>query len=158
MRSLSQHVKKASTAFIVGCMITTSFSSASLAAVGEGDLPPGALAFSKILKYQGDWKKLAATITSRPTEMDDKEILAAKAFMKSLANEYRDMELLSTGIMDKDKAQEARDTAKEFRKVVRACDDAATDSNMKKVAELYPESALLMDKYLGFLQDIPADL
>jgi hypothetical protein len=52
MRSLSQHVKKASTAFRVGCMITTSFSSASLAAVGEGDLPPGALAFSKILKYQ----------------------------------------------------------------------------------------------------------
>jgi hypothetical protein len=52
MRSLSQHVKKASTAFIVGCMISSSFSSASLAAVGEGDLPPGALAFSKILKYQ----------------------------------------------------------------------------------------------------------
>jgi hypothetical protein len=90
--------------------------------------------------------------------MDDKEILAAKAFMKSLANEYRDMELLSTGILDAGKAEEARDTAKAFRKVVRACDDAATNSDMKKVAELYPESASLMDKYLGFLQDVPDEL
>mmetsp|Transcript_7957 Transcript_7957/g.13209 ORF Transcript_7957/g.13209 Transcript_7957/m.13209 type:complete len:210 (-) Transcript_7957:991-1620(-) len=151
-------LKKVGISFVASIMIATSFSSNTLAAVGEGDLPPGSMAFSKLLKYQTDWKKLSDTIKSRSNEMSEQEVLGIKSFLKSLANEYSDMDLLSTGITDKEKAQEARNTAKEFRKVIRACDDAASDNNLAKITELYPESSNLLNKYLGFLQDVPDEL
>ena len=37
---------------ITACLIISQSPITTLAAVGEGDLPPGAMAFSKILKYQ----------------------------------------------------------------------------------------------------------
>jgi len=73
------------------------------------------MAFSKILKYQvwyynhlvfsyrtiylntivqSDWTKLADTIKTRNTEIDENEVLNIKRFLKQLANEYEDMELL----------------------------------------------------------------
>jgi hypothetical protein len=61
--------------------------------VGEGGLPDGALAFSKLVKYQSDWKTLAESVEKRKNEIDDKEIINIKFFLKQLANEYFDMEV-----------------------------------------------------------------
>ena len=70
-----------------------SFSIAS-ANIGEGGLPDGALAFSKLIKYQKDWNDLASSIEKRKDEIDDKEIINIKFFLKQLANEYFDMEVV----------------------------------------------------------------
>ena len=79
-------------------------------------------------------------------------------FLRSLASEYQDMELLSRGIQDSNNAAEAISAAKEFRRLVRDCDDAVSSRDLKKVIELYPKTTELFDKYLGYLQDIPSEL
>ena len=58
-----------------------------------GDLPDGAMAFSKLLKYQKEWSNLADSVKTRGSEMDEKEVLGVKFFLKQLANEYYDMEV-----------------------------------------------------------------
>jgi hypothetical protein len=48
-------MKKVSGAVCASCIFVSSvagIASPTLAAVGEGDLPPGAMAFQKLLKYQ----------------------------------------------------------------------------------------------------------
>lgn len=153
---------KASVALAATCLSLAlscfSIPASSFGAVGEGGLPDGAMAFSKILKYQKDWNNLAATVKSRSAEMSQQEVLGMKAFLKQLANEYRDMQLLGTGITDKDKQQQSMEVAKEFRKIIRECDDAASDNNFNKIMELYPRSAELLDSFLALLQDVPDEL
>lgn len=59
------------------------------------------MAFSKLLKYKSEWKKLADTIQTRSTSTEDpigdKEITGIKIFLKQLSNEYYDMDLLTKG-------------------------------------------------------------
>lgn len=76
-----------------------SSSAPAIAAVGEGDLPDGAMAFMKIAKYQNDWKALAESVEKRKAEIDAKEIISIKFFLKQLANEYYDMEVFSSYII-----------------------------------------------------------
>ena len=90
--------------------------------------------------------------------MTEQEILGIKAFLKQLANEYSDMDLLSKGIIDPKQAEEARAVGKEFRKLIRACDDAASEGNLDKILELYPKTADLLNKFLVYLQDVPDEL
>ena len=80
---------------IISTILANSLGLASpvLANVGEGGLPDGALAFSKLVKYQSDWKTLAESVEKRKNEIDDKEIINIKFFLKQLANEYFDMEV-----------------------------------------------------------------
>lgn len=71
-----------------------SISSPAIAAVGEGDLPDGAMAFAKVQKYQKEWDKLAESVKKRgAADVDEKEIISIKFFLKQLANEYFDMEV-----------------------------------------------------------------
>jgi len=133
------------------------------------------MAFSKILKYkvrwfniskliswieflQGDWEKLSSSIKLRSAEISDEETQNIKRFLKQLANEYSDMELLGNGIPDAKKADEARRISKDFRKAVRQCDDAASDKNFAKIIEIYPQTASLLNDYLSLLQDVPDEL
>ena len=64
------------------------------AAIGEGDLPDGALAFQKVTKAQKEWKKFAEATEKRKDEIDDAEVTRIKSYLKQLANEYYDMEVL----------------------------------------------------------------
>jgi len=98
----------------------------AIGAVGEGDLPDGALAFSRLLKFKADWGTLASSVNGREGSIDDKETLSIKAFLKQLANEYYDMDLLSKSITDVTKATDAKALAKSFRVSIRECDDAAS--------------------------------
>jgi hypothetical protein len=129
-----------------------------LAAVGEGDLPEGAMAFSKLLKYQSEWDKLANSIKSRTSEIDERETQGIKVFLKQLANEYSDMELLGKGIMDPAKAESAKSIAKNFRKQIRECDDAASEKNFAKILEIYPTTATELKDFLGLMQDVPDEI
>jgi len=71
-------------------------SSPAIAAVGEGELPDGAMAFAKVRKYQNEWDKLAQSVKTRGSaDIDEKEIISIKFFLKQLANEYFDMEVIS---------------------------------------------------------------
>lgn len=126
--------------------------------LGEGDLPPGSMAFSKLLKYQKDWDVLANSIQSRKNEVSQSEILGIKLFLKGLANEYYDMDLLLGSISEPSKAAEAKTLAKEFRTTVRACDDAATNDNLDKIIELYPKTKAQMKDFFALLQDVPDEL
>jgi len=128
------------------------------AAVGEGDLPSGAMAFSKVLKYQTEWDKLAGSIKARSTEIDEQETQGIKIFLKQLANEYGDLELLSKGILDPTKAETAKSIAKTFRKQIRECDDAASERNFAKILEIYPATAKELSDFLGLLQDVPDEI
>ena len=132
--------------------------SAAHAAVGEGDLPSGAMAFSKVLKYQSEWDKLAGSIKARASEIDEKETQGIKIFLKQLANEYGDLELLSKGILDPTKAETAKSLAKTFRKQIRECDDAASDRNFAKILEIYPSTATELKDFLELLQDVPDEI
>ena len=130
----------------------------AIAAVGEGDLPEGAMAFSKLLKYQKEWTKLAENMKSRTVQMDDKEIVGTKLFLKQLANEYNDMNLLAKGILDSSKAEKAKEIAKDFRVKVRECDDAMTDGNTNKIIENYPITSSEIAEFLELLSDVPDEL
>lgn len=143
-------------ACVAGAVCFTPF--VSLAAVGEGDLPAGAIAFSKLLKYQKEWDTLASSVQVRKSEMDQKEVLGIKFFLKQLANEYYDMDLLSNTIADKEKATAAKALAKEFRSLVRECDDAASDNNLDKLLENYPKTAKQITNFLDLLSDVPDEL
>ena len=126
--------------------------------VSDGDLPSGALAFSKVVKFQKDWDALAKSVESRGNQMDDKEILAIKLFLKQLANEYYDMDLLVSGVLDPKKAAEAKAIAKDFRSLIRQCDDAASDGNLKKILEVYPKTSAELKDFLALLQDVPDEI
>lgn len=132
--------------------------SPAIAAVGEGDLPDGAMSFSKILKYQNDWLKLADAVKERGSSMDQKEILGIKVFLKQLANEYYDMELLASGIIDKETGIKAKSIAKDFRSKIRECDDALNNGNIEKISQIYPETSKELSDFLLLLQDVPDEL
>jgi len=118
----------------------------------------GAMAFSKVLKYQSEWNKLADSINTRGSEMSDVEILNIKYFLKQLANEYYDMELLSKGIPEPEKATLAKSLGKEFRLKIRECDDAASKGDLAKIVGIYPSTAKLLNDFLVLLQDVPDEL
>ena len=128
------------------------------AAVGEGDLPDGAMAFSKLLKYQKEWTKLADNMKSRTVKMDDKEIVGTKLFLKQLANEYSDMNLLAKGIQDPVKSDKAKEIAKDFRVKIRECDDAVIDGDTSKIIENYPITNSEIAEFLELLSDVPDEL
>ena len=130
----------------------------TLADVGDGDLPSGALAYSKIVKYQKDWDDLAKSVQNRGDQMDEKEVLAIKLFLKQLANEYYDMDLLISGILDPTKASEAKSLAKDFRTLIRQCDNAASDGNLNKIVEVYPKTSNELKDFLALLQDVPDEI
>ena len=63
------------------------------AAIGEGDLPNGALAFQRVIMAQKEWKRFAEACERRKNEIDDAEVTQMKSYLKQLANEYYDMEV-----------------------------------------------------------------
>lgn len=151
-------LKRFSAAVCASTLLLSSMNGPVLAAVGEGDLPEGAMAFSKLLKYQSEWDKLANSIKSRSTEIDERETQGIKVFLKQLANEYSDMDLLGRGIMDPAKAESAKTIAKDFRKQIRECDDAASEKNFAKILEIYPTTATELKDFLGLMQDVPDEI
>ena len=90
--------------------------------------------------------------------MSDQEVLGVKSFLKALANEYGDMELLAGGIQDDAMKKTAISNAKEFRRLIRQCDDAASAGDFKKINELYPTTAALLNSVLASMQDVPDEL
>ena len=128
------------------------------AAVGEGDLPPGAIAFQKVIKSQKDWKALTDGIKPRVAEVKDKEVTALKMALKQLANEYYDMELLSKSITDPSRATSAMELAKDFRVQMRANDDAATAGDIQKIVDSYPVTAKDLSDFLDLLSDVPDEI
>ena len=142
---------------VVGSALLLPYNGA-IAAVGEGDLPAGSIAFQKVLKYQKDWKILVDTIRPRIETVDDKEITSIKLFLKQMANEYYDMELLSNSITDKAKASEAVALAKKFRTEMRTLDDAASKGNVQALIDAYPATAKEMQDFFDLLSDVPDEL
>jgi hypothetical protein len=59
---------------------------------------------------------------------------------------------------DANKAKEARRVAKEFRSVIRDCDDAASDGNILKIKQVYDESDRLFGQFLEYLNDVPDEI
>eukprot|EP00607_Mallomonas_marina_P008146 CAMPEP_0182425110 /NCGR_PEP_ID=MMETSP1167-20130531/11439_1 /TAXON_ID=2988 /ORGANISM="Mallomonas Sp, Strain CCMP3275" /LENGTH=171 /DNA_ID=CAMNT_0024605475 /DNA_START=126 /DNA_END=641 /DNA_ORIENTATION=- len=154
---LSQCAKGLMTSFLSANIILSS-SSLVNANVGEGGLPEGALAFSKVQKFQADWKTVANSVKERGDKMDTKEILNIKAFLKQLANEYYDLDLLTQSISDPVKVNQAKSLAKEFRVKIRECDDSATAGSLQKINENYPVTNKLLNDFLVLLQDVPDEL
>ncbi len=134
------------------------FNNPVIAAVGEGDLPDGAMAQSKLIKYQNEWNKVANSVKTRGNDMDLKEQLGLKQFLKQLANEYYDMELLTKGILDSNKKEQAKLIATDFRMKIRECDDALSDGNVNKINDNYPITSKELKDFFILLQDIPDEL
>ena len=113
---------------------------------------------SRIYLLKKNWNTLGETVRLRSNEFTTEEVLGLKSFLKLLANEYSDMELLSTGIQDKTKATQAIAAAKEFRKIVRECDNAASDRDFKSIIEKYPKTVELLNTFLDSMKDVPDEL
>ena len=86
------------------------------------------------------------------------EWLNIKIFLKRLANEYYDMELLSKSIMDKEKAKEALTYAQQVRTKARECDDAISAKNYDKIIEVSPTMDKLFQNFFSALNDVPDEL
>ena len=86
--------KPLATIFIAASLMIEIGVTPARAAIGEGDLPDGALAFQKVTKAQKEWKKFAEATEKRKDEIDDAEVTRIKSYLKQLANEYYDMEVL----------------------------------------------------------------
>lgn len=154
--ALRVHMRSLATLCVAGSLAI--IPSVSIADVGEGDLPAGAMAFSKLVKYQSDWRTVADTVRTRKDSMDDKEKLNIKFFLKQLANEYYDMDLLSNSIGDKSKADQAKLIAKDFRVLVRSCDDAVSAGNLGKIDELYPKTSEQLNEFFALMSDVPDEI
>lgn len=153
--------KPLATAFIsVFLMIDVGIASSN-AAIGEGDLPDGALAFQKVAKAQKEWKRFVETAEQRKNDIDDAEITRIKSYLKQLANEYYDMELLAKGIPDKEKSKKAVEIAKDFRVKIRECDDAASRSvqdAIVKITENFPSTYEELEIFFQLMSDVPDEL
>lgn len=101
--------------------------------------------------------KLTSALQTQPLQNSD-QTLGTKFFLKSLASEYLDMELLAMGITDREKAAKAILTAKQFRTSVRACDNAVMEQDIDKVLDHFRTSSVLLKDFLELLQDVPQDL
>eukprot|EP01038_Epipyxis_sp_PR26KG_P014936 gene14936-20092_t len=157
--NLSHKIARTMSIAIVALTLGSTISPlATWSAVGEGDLPDGVIAFSKVIKFKNDWKQVIETIKSRQSDLTDVEVQNIKIFLKQLANEYGDMDLLSRSITDQDKAVKARTIAKDFRKQIRACDDAISEKQFNKVIEVYPATEKQLTEYLDLLSDVPDEI
>ena len=120
------------------------------------------MAFSKLLKYKSEWTKLADTVNTRVAsstdKIDDKEITGIKIFLKQLANEYYDMDLLTKGIVDSAKVARAKEIAKDFRVKIRECDDSASNGNLNKIVENYPITSGEISEFIDLMNDVPDEL
>lgn len=116
------------------------------------------MAFSKVLKFESDWKKVADSLAARDYKIDEKEVTNVKLFLKQLANEYYDMELLTKGIVEEAKVTKAKEIMKDFRAKVRECDDAASAGNLAKIGENYPITSSELSQFLDLLRDVPDEL
>lgn len=128
------------------------------AAVGEGGLPDGVLAFNKLLKYQKDWDSVADSVQKRGKEMEQNEILSVKLFLKTLANEYNDMILLSKGVTDADNQVKAKEIAKDIKVKMKKMDDALTNNDLQVLLDNYPSTKQGLIDFFGYLQDVPDEL
>ncbi len=128
------------------------------AAVGEGGLPEGVLAFNKLLKYQKDWDSVADSVQKRGKEMEQNEILSVKLFLKQLANEYNDMILLSKGVTDTDNQNKAKEIAKDIKVKMKKMDDALTNNDLQVLLDNYPSTKQGLIDFFGYLQDVPDEL
>ena len=90
--------------------------------------------------------------------MSTSELVNVKFFLKNLANEYSDMELLGKNIPDAEKSKEAIRIGKEFRKNIRDCDDAVSKGDLNKLLELYPITNNQIATFIELLQDVPDEL
>ena len=118
----------------------------------------GADSYPKLLKYKNEWEKLSSTVKARGDEMKQDETLAIKLFLKQLANEYNDIERLSKGILDPQKSDRGIAIGKQFRKLIRECDDAVSKGDLNKIIENYPVSNKLLTEFIELLQDVPDEL
>eukprot|EP01039_Chlorochromonas_danica_P008769 gene8769-9671_t len=150
--------RRLTSAVAAGLIAFNALSMPVLAGVGDGGLPDGVLAFSKILKYQKDWASLSDAIQSRGSEFSDREVLDTKAFLRALGSEYDDMILLTRGILDPAKANDAKAIAADFRRTIRQCESAINQRDVAKVMELYSKSATMLDTFLTLLHDVPDEL
>ena len=107
---------------------------------------------------QGEWDKLAGSVKDRVKDVDEKEVLSIKVFLKQLANEFYDMELLAKSINDPVKQKDAKEIAKQFRLEIRECDDAAGNGNVAKLIELYPKTSTELKDFFGLMQDVPDEI
>jgi hypothetical protein len=114
--------------------------------------------FHRLIIFQGEWDKLAGSVKNREKEIDEKEVLSIKVFLKQLANEFYDMELLSKSINDPVKQKDAKEIAKVFRLEIRECDDAAGKGDIAKIIQLYPKTATELKDFFGLMQDIPDEI
>ncbi len=128
------------------------------AAVGEGGLPQGVMAFQKLVKFQKDLDNVAGSARTRGSEMDNGEIQQLKIFMKQLSNEYSDMEFLAKGIGSESDREAAKKVGKELRAVAREVDNALSDGKTEVLTEKYPVMKKQISDFLQYLQDVPDEL
>lgn len=107
---------------------------------------------------QKDWQDVMKRVLSLKEELPKDERSNVKVFMKRLANEYFDMELLSKSIQDKSKAEQAIQIAKDIRGKARECDDAISANNYKKLEELNPMVTKAFQDFFETLNDVPDEL
>ena len=132
--------------------------SAAVAAVGEGGLPDGIVAFQKLVKYQKDLDSVAESVKKRGSEMDNTEIQTLKIFMKQLANEYGDMEFLSRSINSEKDREAAKQIGKDLRVAAREVDKALSDQKVEVLTEKYPVMKKMVADFLAYLSDVPDEL
>ena len=131
---------------------------AAVAAVGEGGLPDGIVAFQKLVKYQKDLDNVGESVKKRGAEMDNMEIQTLKIFMKQLANEYGDMEFLTRSINSEKDKEAAKQIGKDLRVVAREVDKALSDGRVERLAEEYPKMKKMVSDFLAYLSDVPDEL
>ena len=128
------------------------------AAVGEGDLPDGIMAFQKLVKFQKDLDNVADSVKKRGSEMDNAEIQQLKIFMKQLANEYGDMEFLARGINSGTDREAAKAVGKNLRISAREVDNALSDGKTSVLIENYPAMKKQIADFFALLSDVPDEL
>lgn len=132
--------------------------SAASAAVGEGGLPDGIMAFQKLVKYQKDLDNVADSVKKRGSEMDNMEIQQLKIFMKQIANEYGDMEFLARGIGSEKDREAAKATGKDLRECARAVDKGLGEGKTEILTDKYPAMKKDIADFFALLSDVPDEL
>merc|ERR1711957_591180 len=122
-------------------------------------LPDGAAQFSRLIRLQKDLKGVIKRVTENADEIDKKEWDNIQEFLRILYKGSDDMKFIAkASIYDPEKKKKADEDVKLLQKFVQLGDGPVTKQDAKGLSDILKKCGLILENYLGLLQDVPDEI
>jgi hypothetical protein len=142
---------------VIAVAAASSWKATAKAAVGEGDLPQGALQFDRLLKTQKAWAELGEAVRRRGKEFSEDEWRNSRLALRQTYQQSDDMDFLIPSVQ-KDRRDKALGLAKRFRQIMRDMDNPVRANDVEGFLVMHADAAATLQTFLEQLQDVPEEL